>query len=91
MGVMVVYFSKKLVSDECGLISSTSSMFIGYLAVKESPLLENNGNWSTFKDGNTGEWSIVASFSILVGNGETLYVIMQHLLIANTKSARSLW
>jgi hypothetical protein len=65
-------------------------MFVGYLATKESPLNENNGNWwvdgqPLFKDGNTGERSTAASFSILVGNGDmlmTLYVTLQHLLTA---------
>jgi hypothetical protein len=65
-------------------------MFVGYLATEESPLNEKNGNWSvdgqpSLKDGNIGEWSIAASFSVLVGNGAmlaTLYVTVQHLLIA---------
>jgi len=66
-------------------------MFIGYyLATEESPLNENNDNWlvdgqPSLKDGNIGEWSIAASFSVLVGNGTmltTLYVTVQHLLIA---------
>jgi hypothetical protein len=64
-------------------------MFVGYLAVEESPVNEKNGNWlvdgqPSLKDGNIGE-SIVASFFVLVGNGAmltTLYVTVQHLLIA---------
>jgi len=89
-GVMVVYSSNLLIGDECGLISSRLSMSVGYSTVKESPLNENNGNWSvdgqpSLRDGNIGEWSTVTSFSVLVGNGAmlmTLYVTMQHFLIA---------
>jgi hypothetical protein len=64
-------------------------MSVGYSAVEESPLNENNGNWSvdgqpSLKDGNIGEWSTATSFSVLVGNGAmlmTLYVTMQHFFI----------
>jgi len=65
-------------------------MFVKYSAVEESPLNENNGNWSvdgqpSVRDGNIGEWSTTTSFYVLVGNGAmlmTLYVTMQHFLIA---------
>ncbi len=45
-GVMVVYSSSFSMGDERGLVYSKLSMFIWYLAAKESPLNENNGNWS---------------------------------------------
>ncbi len=56
----MVYFSNLLIGDERGLISSKSSMSVGYSVAEESPLNENNGNWSvdgqpSLKDGNIGE------------------------------------
>ncbi len=87
----MVYSSNLSIGDERGLISSRSSMSVGYSVAKESLLNENSGNWSvdeepSLKDDNIGEWSTVASFfSVLVGSGDmltTLYVTVQYLLIA---------